>query len=139
MTAQKTVLVFGAFDGLHEGHRFFLRQARKLGDRLVASVAEDCMVRDIKHHLPLNPLAKRIGDLKASGLIDEAVAGDTVFGEWSAISRFNPDTIALGYDQSDLKDALEYHIDEKKLPIRLVLIPPHEPDRFHSSFLRKVR
>lgn len=35
------VMVFGVFDGLHPGHRAFLRQARKKGDKLIVVVARD--------------------------------------------------------------------------------------------------
>ena len=44
----KTVLVFGTFDGLHEGHQFFLKKARALGDRLVVVVARDVSVIALK-------------------------------------------------------------------------------------------
>jgi len=36
----KRVMVFGVFDGLHEGHKSFLRQARKYGGELRAVVAQ---------------------------------------------------------------------------------------------------
>lgn len=32
---QKKALAFGTFDGLHEGHEDFFRQAKKFGDNLI--------------------------------------------------------------------------------------------------------
>ncbi|MCK5249408.1 MAG: adenylyltransferase/cytidyltransferase family protein, partial [Spirochaetaceae bacterium] len=37
----KTVLVFGTFDVIHPGHQWFLRNAARHGDRLVAVVSRD--------------------------------------------------------------------------------------------------
>jgi len=58
---EKIVLVFGTFDGLHDGHRFFLTEARKLGDRLIASVATDEIVERIKKQksIQVDNFAKR--------------------------------------------------------------------------------
>ena len=44
----KKVMVFGTFDGLHEGHLDFFRQAREYGDYLIVAVARDVNVKKIK-------------------------------------------------------------------------------------------
>ena len=41
-------MVFGTFDVIHPGHRFFLEQAALKGDRLVAVIARDEFVNKIK-------------------------------------------------------------------------------------------
>ena len=38
---KKRVVVFGIFDGVHEGHRSLFRQAKKHGDELVVIVGRD--------------------------------------------------------------------------------------------------
>jgi len=43
-------MVFGVFDGLHEGHLFFLDEAQKYGDNLIIVVASDINVKNIKKH-----------------------------------------------------------------------------------------
>ena len=43
----KSVLVFGAFDGLHPGHLDFFLQAKKFGDHLIVSVGTDKNVEKI--------------------------------------------------------------------------------------------
>jgi cytidyltransferase-like protein len=45
---KKVVMTFGTFDVFHPGHRFYLAEARKLGDRLLVIVALDSTVEKIK-------------------------------------------------------------------------------------------
>lgn len=134
---EKTVLVFGTFDGLHDGHRFFLREARKLGNKLIASVATDEVVRQIKEHAPAHHLEERLQALEASGLVHLAVVGDKILGNWGAIRAWKPDIVAIGYDQAKLAEKLGELITKEKLPITLVKIIAHDPDRLHSRLLRK--
>ena len=132
----KTVLVFGVFDGIHEGHRAFLRQARALGDYLVAVVAQDSVVRRLKGHLPGKNIAERIGALRADGSIDEAVAGDEQLGSYEAAKKYRPAVIALGYDQRDLKKDLKTRLAHFDWKPRIVVLEPHEPEKCHSSIAR---
>lgn len=134
---KKTVLVFGTFDGLHEGHRFLLREARKLGDCLIASVATDEVVREIKKRLPTYHLHDRLKMLTEGGLVDEALAGDAKLGNWSAVKKWKPDIVAVGYDQTKLEEKLREYIQQEGLPLTVIKIDPHKPDRLHSRFLRK--
>lgn len=135
MSQPKTVLVFGTFDGIHDGHRFFLREARSLGNKLMAAVAQDSVVKKLKCRPPRKPLGERLTGLRASGLIDEAVAGDTTLGSWSAVKKYKPDIIALGYDQTELEKELRAYIKRGNLLITLVRLPAHRPVTNHSSLL----
>jgi cytidyltransferase-like protein len=45
---KKVVMTFGTFDVFHPGHRFYLTEARKLGNRLIVIVALDSTVEKIK-------------------------------------------------------------------------------------------
>lgn len=131
----KTVLVFGAFDGLHDGHEFFLRAARKLGKRLVVSVAQDSVMEELKGRPPRKPLAARLADLRASGLVDETAPGDATLGSWSAVKKYTPSTIALGYDQTELEKELRAYLKGENLPVLLVRIGVYQPRTHHSSLL----
>lgn len=134
-TVKKIILVFGTFDGLHDGHRFFLTEARKLGQKLIASVATDEVVAELKSHAPKQHLEERLQTLEASGLVDMAVAGDKQIGNWSAIRVWKPDVVAVGYDQTHLAEKLSEFIEKEHLPLTIATIPAHEPDQFHSSLL----
>ena len=130
-----TVLVFGTFDGVHDGHRFFLKEARRLGNRLIVSVATDEVVSGLKGHAPKHSLEERLKALKASGLVDRAVAGDTSIGNWSAVRAWKPDIVAVGYDQTRLAEELLRHIKKHRLKITLITMPHHHPGAYHSSLL----
>ena len=135
MASPKIVLVFGTFDGLHGGHRFFLREARKNGEKLIASVAADEVVMELKSRAPKQGLAERMAVLMQSKLVDEAVAGDTVRGNWSALKNYHPDIIAVGHDQTRLEEKLREFIEKENLPIEVIRIRALDPDRFHSHLL----
>ena len=132
---RKIILVFGTFDGLHDGHRFFLTEARKLGQKLIVSVATDEVVAGLKSHAPKQHLEERLQTLEASGLVDMAVAGDKQIGNWSAIRIWKPNIVAVGYDQTHLAEKLREFITTENLPIEIIKIEPHEPNRLHSSLL----
>src|SRR3989344_704510 len=104
MRNEKTVLVFGTFDGLHDGHRFFLREAQRLGNRLIASVATDEVIERVKQRAPTYHLEERLQALEASGLVHLAVAGDKELGNWGAVKAWKPDIVAIGYDQTKLQE-----------------------------------
>ena len=131
------VLVFGTFDGLHDGHRFFLREAQRYGEKLVVSVATDEVVLELKKRAPKQGLAERMAALMQSKLVDEAVAGDTVRGNWSVIKNHRPAVVAVGHDQNTLEEKLREFIQRENLPIAIVKINALEPDRLHSRFLLK--
>lgn len=133
----KVVMVFGTFDGLHDGHRFFLREARRQGSVLIVVVAQDAVAKNLKRRLPMHSLSERLEALQKSGLANQTIAGDTKLGKWSAISTFQPNVVAVGYDQNHLEGALREFIAKENLSVALVKISAYGGDRLHSRFLRK--
>ena len=70
----KTVLVTGVFDILHQEHIRFLRVSRALGTKLVVGIESDIRVRKIKGKgRPINESNVRIMQLEALGFIDEII------------------------------------------------------------------
>ena len=69
------VLVFGTFDGLHEGHKNLLTQAREFGDYVIAVIARDSTVLQNKGKTPKYDEQTRKKALEESGLVNEAVLG----------------------------------------------------------------
>lgn len=136
MTHDKKVLAYGVFDGLHDGHIQFLNQARRHGE-LIVVVAQDVTVETIKQKRPQRSLGARIAALKDTKLADIIVAGDLVQYSWSAIRRYEPDIIALGYDQAELKDALQQFQPDAPSPFDIMVLDPHNPEELHSSILHK--
>lgn len=118
----KRVLVFGAFDGFHEGHAAFLRQAREGAARLIVSLARDDFVESYKGRLPAYPQAERRRRLLTSGLVDEVHLSDAVPGSFRLVRELKPDLICLGYDQSLLRECLLSWLRSggEKIPIALL-------------------
>ena len=132
----KCVMVFGTFDGLHDGHRFFLNEAKKIGDRLVIIVAKDQVTLSLKNESPLIPEKKRVAKLKSEFKRARVILGDNNDNEWKIIEKIKPDFIAIGYDQTTMLRALEnVRLNFKKPPI-LVVLPDHMGDVLHSSILK---
>ena len=127
------VLVFGTFDALHPGHIHFLRQARKHGSWLVASVARDQFVRNHKQREPFDHETKRLLSLLDSSLVDEAYFSDEAVGSFQIVLRSRPDVICVGHDQGSLKTHLEEWLQEHRLDIPVELMAPHHPERYKSS------
>ncbi len=132
---RNVVFCFGVFDGLHEGHIHMLQEARKYGDYLVVAVTQDQVVEQLKQRKTRNNLDGRIAALKDLAIADEVVAGDPVIKSWQVLQSYQPQVIALGYDQSRLKEALEEAKSQFSFPTRVVVLSSHRPDELHSSLL----
>ncbi len=135
----KKILVFGVFDGIHEGHFSFLRQARECGDILIAAVTRGGVVERLKGRKPRKDQGLRIKELLETGLVDEAVEGDAELEKWEVIGKVGPDVVALGYDQESLGAALRQYVEVKGLDIEICVMKPYMPNVYHSSILRSVK
>ncbi|MDD4988831.1 MAG: adenylyltransferase/cytidyltransferase family protein [Candidatus Pacebacteria bacterium] len=133
----KKVLVFGTFDGIHEGHRFFLREAKKIGAHLTVVVAPDIQVETLKKHSPRFPLKKRMNDLEEEKIADYVISGDETLGTWNVILENKPDVVALGHDQDSLGKALESASAHFPFRIEMKKIAPFKPEIFRSGLLNK--
>ena len=130
------VMVFGVFDGIHDGHRQLLKQAKSLGDYLVVVVAQNQVVEQLKGHRPHRDLAERIADLEVEDGVDQVLIGDEERGTWEVVKANQPDIIALGYDQQALMADLAPHLEEFDLTPKIVVLDAYRPDELHSSILR---
>lgn len=131
------VLAFGTFDGVHEGHRNMLRQAKELGDYLVVAVAPDNVVSEIKGKICVNRSAQRIQGVRDEHIADEVVLGDKLLSNWSVLKKYKPDIIGLGYDQDELKEALGAHFENSEKKPKLVILKPFKPEQYKSSILNQ--
>ena len=131
----KKVMVFGTFDGAHEGHRAFLKEARGFGDYLMAVVSQDHIVEHLKGRLPKLNLAARFSALEKEDNVDEVVAGDAHLSAWEIVKKLKPDIIAVGYDQSALKSDLKNNLDKIGYAPEIKVMNSYKPDIYHSSKL----
>jgi cytidyltransferase-like protein len=134
---QKTVVIFGVFDGIHEGHRAFIKGAREHGDRLVGIVARDSVVEKLKGKIPDNREADRIKMLLEVPEIDIVYLGDIEEGTYKMLREVHPSVVYLGYDQVELFEDLKHSIESGTLPdMELLVGEAHRPDEFHNSIIK---
>jgi len=67
------------------------------------------------------------------------VLGDAEIGAYEVVKRCRPNVIALGYDQTALKEDLENHLREFGWKLKIVTLGAYKPDTHHSSLLNKKR
>lgn len=103
--AKNKVLVFGTFDGLHEGHLHFLSEANKLGE-LYVSVSSDESALQRKGKNPIRNVNERIEAIQRLDIAIDVSGGDKTLNNWTSIKVVKPDVIALGFDQYGLKTVL---------------------------------
>lgn len=140
------VLVFGTFDGLHEGHKDFFRQAREYEDppshkaserqvHLVVVVGRDSTVERTKNRLPKFNEQERLKAVQECEFVNEARLGNEGNNPYKVIEEVNPQIICLGYDQTHFVDKLEQKIKEMGLTINIIRLKPYKPEIYHSSIL----
>lgn len=134
----KTVLVFGTFDGIHKGHGNFFQQAKKLGDNIIISLAQDSVVQELKGNKPSTPFKQRKLDLLEHSNVSQVIPGDLDLGTFRAVSIVQPDIIAMGYDQIELKSKLEQWMYKYQISIPVVQLDPFKPEIYKSSLIRKI-
>jgi len=112
------VMATGTFDLLHLGHIYFLKEAKKLGNKLVVVVATDKTVRRLKHE-PINPQEIRLNIIKELKIVDEAFIGheDDIY---KIVNEIKPDIIALGYDQVHDEKTIEKELKKRNIMAKIV-------------------
>jgi len=140
------ILVFGTFDGLHEGHKDLFRQALNIvkgrQSYLIAVVARDSTVLKNKGKQPKFDEQERLKEVKLSGLVQEALLGeenhDTKNSQYDLVAKIKPDIICLGYDQAPFKEKLGEELKRMNLEkTEVVILEPYKPETYKSSILNK--
>ena len=128
------MLVFGVFDFLHAGHVYFLDRVKELGDNVILSLAKDEYVLKYKNKNTNNNFENRKLSILEKYPEFTIVPSDDELGEFSVIKNYNPDIIALGYDQEILFEALinSRVIDTKT---KIVTIESYLPEMYKTSLL----
>jgi FAD synthetase len=131
----KKVMVFGVFDLLHPGHISFLKQAKKLGNFLIVSIARDSNVKKVKGKFPVFDQKLRIKHVKDLKIAKKVVLGGDK-DPWPHILKEKPDMIALGYDQKSYIKNLVLELRKRKLPIKILRLRSFRPEVFKTSKIR---
>ncbi len=122
-------IAFGVFDGLHEGHRYFLSSAAEKCGTLIVAVAPDGAASILKGRAPKHSLEARMAAVSSFNPALVVVIGDAALGSWKVLKVHKPDVAILGYDQQGL--AKELHA--RSTPY--IYASAYEPEHFKSSIL----
>jgi FAD synthetase len=129
------VVCAGTFDHLHSGHVSFLSQAKELGGELVVIVARDENVKRIKGIIPDHDENCRRLNVEQTGIPDRVVLGYQDRDLLSILLDLLPDIVALGYDQRVNEEKIRALLPQCKI----FRLHPFHPEKFKSSFYRKVK
>ena len=114
----------GTFDLLHMGHIFYLKEAKKLGDKLSVVVATDSTVRKLKHE-PINPEETRLNLIQELKIVNEAFLGYEK-DMYKIVEEIKPDIIAIGYDQIHDEDKITNELDERSLSAKIIRLSEYK-------------
>lgn len=129
----RKVLVFGTFDGLHEGHRHFLNQAMAHGAVRII-VARDETVNFTKGRPALKDETARLKALVSEGY--DAILGGAG-DKYTVIEDYHPDIICLGYDQVAFIDKLKSALEARNIGAEIMRLDSYMPEKYKSSILNE--
>jgi FAD synthetase len=131
----KRAMVFGSFDIIHPGHLSFLKQARRKGRWLIASVARDSFIQTEKKREPIHSEQERLTQLLETRIVKEAYLADEKIGTYATLLKAKPDVICLGHDQERLQANLVEWMKSQKLAIPIFVLKSYKPEQYKSSKL----
>lgn len=132
MKKSKTAIIFGTFDIVHLGHLNLLKQAKEKCDYLVAVIARDKTVLQVKGKLPRNKEAKRLKQVQRQNITDLVVLGN-LRDKYAAIKKYKPDIIFLGYDQKAFTENLELKLKNLKIKSKIIRLKSFKPGIYKTS------
>ncbi len=94
----KKIITYGSFDLFHEGHRRLLERAKALGDYLIVGVTTEYYDESRGKLNIVDPLLKRIENVKSCGFVDEVIIEDHEGQKLEDILKYDIDTFTLGSD-----------------------------------------
>ncbi|MEM2918556.1 MAG: adenylyltransferase/cytidyltransferase family protein [Candidatus Altiarchaeota archaeon] len=136
----KKVVATGVFGILHPGHLLFLREAKKLGDKLIVIVARDENVKKKKNDFLIIPEKQRLEIIKAIRYVDMAILGDEK-DIFKPIERIKPDIIVLGKNQEIDEAFLEEELKKRNLKAKVIRIKKFFSGELNSTskIIEKIR
>lgn len=129
------VMTFWTFDLFHEGHKYFLNEAKNYADKLITIIATDKNVLKIKWFLPKFSQEKRKNEVEKSWISD-AVFTWKEDNPMYFVEEYKPDLVCLWYDQTSFTYLLKDFIKLYNLETKIIRIKSYKPDIYKSSILK---
>lgn len=106
-----TVITYGTYDLLHEGHIRLLERAKSLGDRLIVGVTSDTYDAQ-RGKLNVNDsLLTRIANVRSTGIADEIIVEEYEGQKIRDVEQYDVDIFAIGSDWQGKFDYLRDYCD----------------------------
>lgn len=114
-TSGKTVITYGTFDLLHDGHIKLLNRARALGDRLIVALSSD-EFNLIKGKKCVYDFEQRKLILEHLRMVDMVIREDRWEQKVDDVKKYRADILAMGDDWSGKFDELRAFCEVVYLP-----------------------
>ncbi len=113
---RKTVITYGTFDVLHQGHINLLRRAKELGDYLIVGVTTDNFDMERGKLNTRNSVMKRVQAVKETGYADEVIIEEYKGQKIDDVQRYDVDVFAIGSDWEGYFDYMKEFCEVVYLP-----------------------
>ena len=112
----KTVITYGTYDLLHQGHINLLRRAKELGDYLIVGVTSDSFDKERGKLNVCNNVIERVEAVKRTGYADKVIIEDYLGQKIDDIQKYDVDIFAIGSDWEGQFDYLNEFAEVVYLP-----------------------
>lgn len=131
-------MIFGTFDGLHPGHKFFIEESARTGDELMVVLSSDHYIRLMKKSEPLYSYSQRKNLLEECNEVKKVIRADEELGSFHVLERENPAIVCLGHDQTALKESLDHWLDSHLSFVKpkVIIIPPFRRHLYSSTIMK---
>lgn len=113
---RKTVITYGTFDVLHQGHINLLRRAKELGDYLIVGVTTDNFDMERGKLNTRDCVMKRVQAVKETGYADEVIIEEYKGQKIDDVQRYDVDVFAIGSDWEGYFDYMKEFCEVVYLP-----------------------
>ena len=112
----KKVITYGSFDLFHRGHYRLLQRAKALGDYLIVGVTTEHFDEERGKLNLIDPILKRIENVKATGFADEIIVEDHIGQKIEDIQKYQVNIFTVGSDWTGKFDYLKEYCEVIYLP-----------------------
>jgi len=127
-----TIVCFGAFDGLDEGHKAYLNEARSLGESLLVVLESDRSVLARNGQLPGNGEQLRRERLEAARAADEICISERE-NLLDLLREMRPNIIFLPFYETALARQLEEALSDASSKWEVALSKPFPVDTLQND------
>jgi FAD synthetase len=125
------IMVFGAFDGIHLGHLYYLKRAKKYG-KLVVTIARDRAAWRPRPNYGFSEIERK-KLVEELGIADKVILGG-MKSAFEKIKKIKPDYIAITpfhhVDEEILQEDLKHH----GLSTKVIMFPMYKPEIYKQYF-----